>query len=168
MRISGSLKRILSAIALCVPLVCVAGRPVFRDLSLSELTQSSKLIAIVTKAPTATAVKGAYGCESLEWRLSIISILRATAGVQVEPGNAIGIRLNVTSYEDCVLRKGWSTTGASFAASRYTPSLMTAPQQERFIVFLAPSDLGFRLTADMGFESIARKSEIENLLNGQR
>ncbi len=164
---SKTLKRILAAVVLCVPLLCVAGRPVFHELSLPELAQSSGLIAIVAKAPAEVAIKGAYGCESLEWRLSVVSILKASPGIPAKPGSKIDVRLNATSYEDCVLRKGGGTKGASFPASRYKPSDPDAPRQRRFIVFLQPGDAGFRLAADLAFESIGKRSDVESLVNEQ-
>jgi len=164
MTVSGNLKRIAAIIAVGVPVLCDAGRPVFQDVSLSQLTQASKLIAVVTKTSAGT-VKGAYGCESLEWHLFVVAIIKTSPGADAQPGNTIGVRQNVTSYRDCVYREGWNTTGASFVATRYRPSVLDASHEDRFIIFLEPSDSGFQLTADSGFESMVKRSEVESLLN---
>jgi len=167
MTMSKSLKQIVAVISLGVPVLCLAGRPVFQEISLPQLTQASKLIAVVAKA-SAETVKGAYGCESLEWRVSVVAIIKTSPEVDATLGNTISVRQNVTSYRDCVLREGWKTTGASFAATRYQPTVPDAPKEERFIVFLEPSDRGFQLTVDSGFESIAKRSEVESFLNMQQ
>jgi len=167
MTMSENLKWIVAAIGigLGAPALCLAGRPVFQELSLSELTQASKLIAVVTSATTETISKGPYGCESIESRMSIVAIIKISPGVSAKPGQVIDVRQNVSSYQDCVFREGWKTSGASFEARRYKPSVLDALKQERFIVFLEPSDHGFQFTAHLGYESIARKQEIESLLN---
>jgi hypothetical protein len=167
MTVPVNLKWIVAAIGigLGTPALCLAGRPVFHELSLSELTQAAKLIAVVTCASTETIAKGPYGCESIERRMSIVAIIKISPGVNAKPGQTIDVRQNASSYQDCVFREGWKTAGASFEAYRYKPSVSDAQQQERFIVFLEPSERGFRLTADHGYDSIARKQEIESLLN---
>jgi hypothetical protein len=168
MNVLDKFKWIVAATVFCAPVLCLGGRPVFEDLSLAELTKASKLIAVVTRATAETSAKGAYGCESLEWRLSVVAILKSSQRADVAPSQTIIVRKNVNSYRDCVLREGSTTKGASFSARRYQPSDMDAPEQERFIVFLDSGDPGFELTADLAYESSARRLEIEKLLHVPR
>ncbi|MEA9589709.1 hypothetical protein VC279_20270 [Xanthomonas sp. WHRI 10064A] len=137
------------------------------DLSLSGLTYSSEMIAVVTAVAPEAILKREYGCASYEWNLSVIAVIKNAPGFNVKPGQKIHVRNNVMYYQDCVLRQGNMTSGASFMANMYTPSAPNAPRSRRFIVFLEPSDCGYQLKAHAGYESITKRSEVERLASKQ-
>jgi hypothetical protein len=155
-----------AVIGLAVPILCFAGRPVIHDLALSDLTRASDIIAVVTREGSEVAL-GRYGCESQVWRLSIVTLIKSSAQTEAKPGDIFDVRRNVTFYADCVFREGWKTTGVSFSASRYKPSVPDAPEQERFIVFLQPGEGGYQLTTDLGFDSVAKLQEVAQIVRQQ-
>ncbi|WP_285447527.1 hypothetical protein [Xanthomonas sp. LMC-A-07] len=162
-----SLKKVILVVCLGAPALCFAGRPIVSELSLSGLTYSSELIAIVTAEAPEAILKREYGCASYEWNLSVIAVIKNTPGINVKPDQKIRVRNNVMYYQDCVLRQGNMTSGASFMANMYTPSAPNAPRNRQFIVFLEPSDFGYQLKAHSGYESIAKRSEVERLASKQ-
>ncbi len=163
MTTSRRFKQTVAAIALGMPMLCFAGRPVFHDLTLAELVRTSNIIAVVTQVEPESIKKGEHGCASAEWHLSVVAMIKTSPEAGVKAGDTLDVRRNVTSYQDCVIR-GWNATGASFPASRYEPSDSDAPQQKHFIVFLKESNRQFALTADLGFESHTLRPKIERLL----
>ena len=158
-----SARRLMLIAGISLPVAGWAGRPVIRDVSLSELTQASAIIAEVTHAGHERTLKGVSGCDSREWDLTVVAILRQGSGTRVQAGDRIRVRYNVIAFEDCVLRSGGKTTGASFPAVRYKPLGPDAPRHERFIVFLKPGDGPFTLVAEAGFESSSKQAEIADL-----
>jgi hypothetical protein len=152
----------IAALALSFPIFATAGRPVFHDLSLAELTEASDVIAVVAQSrPFESTLKAAHGCESIQWRMSVVEVLK-TDYKKLNP--IIEARSNVTSVRDCVYREGWKTTGVSFAAERYATSDPNAVKQNRFIVFLRRAPHGFELTTDWAVETLQRKADLAKVL----
>jgi hypothetical protein len=159
------MRTIFAVVVLCVPFCCSAGRPVFRDLSLADLVRSADVVAVVSRAqPFEKTTKDKLGCDRVQWHLTVIGILKTQRQDYPEARSHLEVLSNVTSVQDCTLREGWKTTGASFAASRYRPSDPTAITTKQFIVFLVVKNGVLELLADNAFESINRKSDVESLL----
>ena len=170
-----------------LPLYCSAGRPVYKEISLVELTQAAQIVAIVTKAtPFEITARGKYDCDQLSWRLKVKEILKSLPEVigvpqnpdtiapqdlknLAKPGATIEVNYNVTSLKDCIFREGWKTTGASFLAIRYLPSdPQTVAKHNEIIVFLVVRDGRFQLVADAAFETIGKRKELESILDQRK
>jgi hypothetical protein len=159
------MRTILAVIALSAPLSCLAGRPVFHDLSLAGLARSADVVAVAAKAqPFEEVTKDKLGCDRVRWHLTVKSILKTPRQGYPEAESTLKVLSNVTSVQDCTLREGWKTTGASFSASRYKPSEPAAITHKQFIVFLTMKNGVLELAADNAFESINRRNEVESLL----
>lgn len=152
----------IAALALCFPILAIAGRPVFHDLSLTELAEASDVIAVVTQSrPFESIIKAEHGCDSIQWRMPVVEVLK-TDYKELSP--IIEARSNVTSVRDCTYRQGGKTTGASFAAERYSTSDPNAAKQGQFIVFLRRAPHGFELTTDWAVETLQRKADVVKVL----
>lgn len=143
-----------------------AGRPVYHDLSLAQLTQDSHLIAEVSKVEEST-VDVHYGCKSQRWRLSVVEVLKPDPMTGAASRSTLEVHSSPTSIADCLLRSTVSSSGASFSANRYAPSDKAAFKQERFIVFLRRGHHGLELTSDSAFESLKKKPEIQRLIGSR-
>lgn len=159
------MRSILAAVALGIPISCIAGRPVFHDMSLDDLARSADIVAVVSKTgPFEETTKDKLGCDRVRWHLIVNGMLKKQRSDYPEVGSTLVVLTNVASVRDCTLRKGWNTTGASFSASRYQPSDPAAIAKKQFIVFLVMKDGVLELVSVNAFESINRKEDIESLV----
>ncbi len=162
----GVMRKILAVVALSLPLCCIAGRPVFNDLSLDLLARSADIVAVVSKSqPFEETTKDKFGCDWVRWHLTVKDVLKKQRPDYPEAGSPLVVLANTTSVQDCTLREGWRTAGASFSASRYSPSDPTAITKQQFIVFLVMKNGVLELVSDNAFEAINRKGDVESLLD---
>ena len=162
------MKSLLVAILLTVlSFHCFAGRPVFHDISLAELTQDSQVIAVVAKAtPFKKDTKGKYECDRENWQLNVKELLKGDPAINAGIGSRLDVLSNVTSLKDCIFRKGGKTTGVSFSTTRYQSSdPKVILMSDEFIVFLVVKNGLFELVADNAVETILRKSELERYID---
>lgn len=154
----------LLALALALPMTCLAGRPVFEDLSLPALAARADWVVVATLDGPEAFVKDEPGCPQQQWPLRVDRVLKApAAGATASPAR-LQVRVNVTASRDCRLRAGRSA-GASFAAARYTPSVPAPRQGETRVIFAVADDGFVALAAEQSWESVRRTDEIERLLS---
>lgn len=100
---------------------------------------------------------------------TIISTLKAPPEMPPVSGKTMSVQRNVTAYADCVLRSGFTTSGASFSAKQYKFSGKDPAGEKRLIVFLEPGEDGrYRLVADFAYESVSEQNRISKLIVGSR
>lgn len=169
MNMSQTLTRIAAFLCIAMPSLCYAGRPVIGALSISNLVDRSSVIAAVTMAEPAGTSADKHDCQVITWHLTVTSVLKNSAATHIAPGGSIDVLANVIAVTDCTIRSlpGMSS-GASFAAERYKPSITAPPKRGRFLVFLVPGDTGYRLAASSAFEAISKKTKVVTLIAGQR
>lgn len=159
--------RALAALALALPMACLAGRPVFEDLTLPALTARAEWVVVATLVGAEETTTDAVGCALQYWPLQVDRVLKAPAAAVTARPTRLRVLVNVTASEDCRLR-AQRKAGASFAAARYSPSVSPPRAGETRVVFAVARDAGVSLVADRAWESVRRVDEIEHLLTPPR
>lgn len=159
--------RALAALALALPMACLAGRPVFEDLTLPALTARAEWVVVATRVGAEETTTDALGCAQQYWPLQVDRVLKAPdAAATVRPAR-LRVLVSVTATRDCRLRARLSA-GASFAAARYSPSSSPPRAGETRVVFAIANDGDMSLAAERSWESVRRIDEIERLLSPPR
>ena len=145
-----------------------AGRPVYSELGLEELTARASVVLIGEWADAPTPPKN--GCEPYTPRIRVVEVLRSARKSErpaPEVGQDLLVVLNTVAQRDCALRKANPGSGASFAAERIASSLERAPQVKgaRFLAFL---DGGGGLVADGALLSLTHERSVRSQFEAPR
>lgn len=138
----------------------LAGRPVFKELTLSEVSSQAEWILVVDHLKI-EKVKLSCGWDSLRYEVRIVEVLRSK-GSEDKLGKSETLSFDPfpTLTRDCHLRKG-SSKGASFSAERYASSLDLTKMEKipRFVIFIKGQKGSFQLVSDNAIEDekIVRK-----------
>jgi hypothetical protein len=160
--------RALATLALALPMACLAGRPVFEDLTLPALTARADWVVVATRVGAEETTTDTLGCPRQYWPLQVDRVLKAPSAAATASGSArLRVQVNVTGARDCRLRARQSA-GASFPAARYNPSAPPPRAGETRVVFAIAGDGDMSLAAEQSWESIRRIDEIERLLPAPR
>jgi hypothetical protein len=168
-----------------VGLLCIAGRPVFHNLTLPELIDRSHVIVIAKKLPpvkasnrstldNCAAAISSFRVEKILHRYhnsvqghQESSLKKSIDSVQLK--SKIDVVTNGTFVQDCLNRK-INKSGASFPADTYLPSKPNALSQNKSVVLFLAIKLDpeqkiksghLKMSADNAFESIDRQPEIQ-------
>jgi len=151
-------------LALALPMACLAGRPVFEDLTLPALTARAEWVVVATLVGAGETTTDAAGCALQYWPLQVDRVLKAPAEAAAARPTRLRVLVNVAATRDCRLRARMSA-GASFPAARYGSSVPAPRAGETRVVFAVVSNGEVALAAEQSWESVRRIDEIERLLS---
>jgi len=143
-------------------MTCLAGRPVFEDLSLPILAARADWVVVATLDGPEAHAKDELGCLRQHWPLRVDRVLKAPPAA-ASPAR-LRVLVNVAATRDCGLRARMSA-GASFPAARYGSSVPAPRAGETRVVFAVVSNGEVALAAEQSWESVRRIDEIERLLS---
>lgn len=158
----------------------LAGRPVYTELSIEELTHQAAYIVVGSLEQKLIPQKN--GCDPHYAKVKIVSILKASVGPYppaagsappnpaavknaVVPGQVMEVLLNQTGLQDCAYRKE-NASGYSFSATRFSSDLhfgLLEPKKS-YIIFLAKPGSTWTLAVDNSILSLAMKSKVLEVL----
>jgi hypothetical protein len=147
--------------------VSFAGRPVFHDLTLEQITAKSDAVLIVEKVKPfqLSERKLAGNCVELSWPLKVKEVLKNKTKEHIEVGKSISVIVNATAIFDCSTRID-NPTGVSFAAERYVPSTpLLLDNIDMFIIFVRADKKQIHLIAQDSIEQVLRKEEILKMIS---
>jgi hypothetical protein len=140
------------------PLTSYAGRPVYRELSTTDLIEKATW-AVAVKNLRVKKIKLECGWDSELFNVEVVTVLKPRGNSTFKPGQEIEFNPHPTAALDCELRTA-NPSGASFSAEKYKSSLDVGKLKpnEMFVIFLAKNSGGLVLVADNAIEAHEKMS----------